>query len=214
MARTLAEVARRLNLGHAPLPALILMTDERRLADPLPAAARLPRGAAVILRHYAAADRPALVRELAALCRRRGLLLLVAGDLGLARAVGAQGIHLPGHRLRRGPVCRPGARRPGWLVTAAAHSPADFARARRAGADAVLLSPVFQTASHPGMPALGPLRFALWCRAARLPVYALGGIATGCANRLLGSGAVGIAGIGGLSEIPSKLAETRPGRDD
>ena len=199
MARTLAEVARRLNLGHAPLPALILMTDDRRLADPLAAAARLPRGAAVILRHYAAADRPALARALAALCRRRGIRLLIAGDLGLGRAVGARGLHLPAHRVRPGAAGQRSGRRPGWLVTAAAHSFADIVAAKRAGADAVLLSPVFPTASHPGAPALGPLRFALWCRTARLPVYALGGVATGCADRLLGSGAAGIAGIGGVS---------------
>ena len=33
------------------------------------------------------------------------------------------------------------------------------------GADAVLLSPVFPTRSHPGAPVLGPVRFRLLARA-------------------------------------------------
>lgn len=186
-----------------PLPPLILMTDSRRLPDPLAAAADLPRGSAVILRHYDAPDRAGLARRLAGICRRRGILLLIAADWRLAVASGANGVHLPEGMARRGP-CAWGAgapHRPGFLVTAAAHSPAAIARAARAGADAVLLSPVFATASHPGAETLGPLKFVRWCRAAALPVYALGGIDRETAPRLAGSGLAGIAGIGGLTGV-------------
>ena len=73
------------------VPAIWLMTDELRLPDPEAAMAALPRGAAVILRHYDAGDRAALAKRLALLCRQRGIALLIAGDWRLAAAVGAAG---------------------------------------------------------------------------------------------------------------------------
>ncbi|MCW5699414.1 MAG: thiamine phosphate synthase [Rhodospirillales bacterium] len=178
------------------------MTDATRLPDPLPAVAALPRGAAVILRHYESPDREALARKLAHLCRRRGVRLLIAGDTRLAIRVGADGVHLPEHVLAHGSrvwaLWRRQRRPRGWLVTAAAHSSAALHRAARAGIDAVLLSPVFATPSHPGARTIGPLRFTAMTGTSPLPVYALGGINTKTARRLIASGLAGIAAIGGL----------------
>jgi thiamine-phosphate pyrophosphorylase len=201
---TLAESVRLLNLrdrADRSLPTLILLTDEHRLPNPVAAVRWLPRGSAVILRHYAAPDRAALARTLARLCRARGVRLIVAGDWRLAAAVGAGGVHLPEGMARRGRMAWGGGapKPPGFVVTAAAHSPGALWRAWRAGADAALLSPVFATASHPGAAGLGVLRFAGWCRRAPLAVYALGGVNPATARRLAGSGLAGIAGIGGLA---------------
>jgi len=198
---TVANLAERLNCRHPAghrLPALVLMTDSRRLPDPGPAAERLPAGSLVIFRHYEDASRKDRLRALARICRRRRLGLLVAGDWRLALACGADGVHLPERLVPRG---RGRRRKRGWLVTAAAHSEAALKRAAAAGVDAVLLAPVFATASHPGAPSLGPLRFARLVRRSALPVYALGGIDRRTARRLSGSGAVGIAGIAALSEM-------------
>lgn len=172
------------------------MTDRHRLPDPLGAARALPRGSAVILRD--APDRLALGRALKALCARRGLLLLVAGDPALARALKADGVHWPEARLPR----RVGA--PWALVTASAHGRAGLVRARAAGVDAVLVSPVLPTDSHPGAKALGLVRFRALARAADPPVLALGGIDAKTARRLfargLGRGApAGVAAIGALA---------------
>ncbi len=187
------RTAQRLNAasGRRDLPPLILLTDRWRLADPAAAAARLPAGSLVILRDgdLPGAERLALGRRLAAVAARRRLGLLVAGDAALAAAIGARGCHWPERRL---PV------RVGGFATAAAHSLAALRRAERAGAAAVLLSPVLPTASHPGAPTLGPARFAALVRASRLPVYALGGIDGRSARRLVGSGAAGLAAIGAL----------------
>ena len=205
----LADVARRLKPRDAfranfpdrrgrALPPLILMTDIHRLPDPVAAVSALPQGGAVILRQPDGVLREAQARILLPLCRGRGVLLLIAGDGRLAAKLGADGIHLPTAMLRSGArVWRLWRRN--WLVTAAAHSPAALHRARRAGADAALLSPVFATASHPQAETLGPLRFAAWCRSGPLPVYALGGITGLTGRRLIHSGTVGFAGIGGLS---------------
>jgi len=197
---TLADTARQLNSGHPTLPPLLLVTDQRRLPNPLPAAARLPAGSGILLRHYQAPGRTDLAGKLAALARMRRLKLLVAADWRLAAAVGAAGIHLPEGLLRSG-LLAPllgWARRRRILVTAACHDRAALALARRLGLSAVLLSPVFATASHPGAPALGALRFAAWCRRAGLPVLALGGITATTARRLAASGAAGLAAVGAL----------------
>jgi thiamine-phosphate pyrophosphorylase len=198
-AMTLAKWAARLNLRcrrrPAALPPLILVTDRRRLADPLAAAARLPRGSAVLLRHYCDPDRARLAAALARLCRKRGLVLLVGADARLAARIGAGGLHLPEALVAR----RRWRRRPGWLVTAAAHGEAAVRRAARAGVDACLLSPVFATASHPGARALGPVRFARLAHRAAVPVYALGGIDMRSARRLATGGACGIAAVGAFA---------------
>lgn len=200
---TLAKLAQQLNSRHRrahpearALPPLILMTDPKRLADPCAAAEHLPPGSGVILRAYEPPERERLARELAAIARHRGLILLIAVDAALAAEVGAAGVHLPEALIGRAAQVR---RRPGWLVTAAAHSLAALHAAARAGADAALLSPVFPTASHPQAHALGPALFATLARRAPLPVYALGGIDAKNAPLLLASGAAGIAGIGALS---------------
>jgi thiamine-phosphate pyrophosphorylase len=196
----LADLARRLNSRHAQghrLPALVLMTDGRRLPDPAAAVMTLPADAMVIFRHYEDPDREAKAAALLALCRRRRVPLLVAGDWHLAARLGADGVHLPEALASAGAAIR--RRRP-WRVTAAAHSEAALRRAADAGVDAVLLSPVFATQSHPGARTLGPRRFARLVRQVDVPVYALGGVDRTTAPRLLGSGAVGIAAIGGLAQ--------------
>lgn len=190
MTGRLARAARQLNAAarHPRLPPLILLTDRRRLADPVAAARRLPPGSLIILRDgdLPMAERVLLGRRLAGVAARRGLRLLVAGDAALAARIGAAGLHWPERQLP--PRVR-------GFATASAHSLAALRRAERAGAGAVLLSPVLPTASHPGAPALGIGRFAALVRASRLPVYALGGLDGRSAGRLAGSGAAGLAAI-------------------
>lgn len=203
---TIANAARALNLRAAArhpraraLPPLIMMTDDTRLPDPVAALAGLPRGSAVILRHYgdglATPARLRLARTLAQACRHRGLRLLVAASPRLAAAVGAAGVHLP-EWMAAASTLAARTRRPGWIVTAACHSEAALVRAARLGVDAALLAPVFPTASHPHAPVLGTVRFARIAHRSPIPVYALGGVNEAGARRLAGSGAAGIAGIG------------------
>jgi thiamine-phosphate pyrophosphorylase len=196
---TLADESRRrkpIRVGRRKLFPLVLMTDRERLPDPTAAAMRLPRGSAVILRDEGWAGRVALAVALYRICRARRLVFLVSGDERPALRWRAGGVHWPERRLRP----RRKARR-GFWVTAAAHGFAALVRARRAGADVVLVSPVFPTASHPGRECLGPVRFArLGARAGR-PVFALGGIGPQSARRLRGSRCAGFAAIGALKPI-------------
>lgn len=202
--------ARSLKRGSASipdLPALIFMTDRHRVPDPLAVAADLPRGSGVILRDYDARDRASLARDISAVCRRRGLLFLVAGDYRLAHAVGADGVHLPEWQVRRRAMVRPGY---GWVTTAAAHGLAALVGAGRSGVDAALLSPAFATRSHPGASALGPVRLARLVRKSPCAVYALGGIDCRTAARLQRSGVCGVAAIGAVAEA-GPLSDRPPG---
>jgi thiamine-phosphate pyrophosphorylase len=177
------------------LPALVLMTDDERLADPLAAARALPRGSLVILRARDDARRAKLAAVLATIARMRGLLLLIANDARLAASIGAHGLHLSEAQARD--AFRWRARHPDWLITAAAHSLRACARAH--DADALLLAPIFATQSHPGGSALGVMRARFIAQQSLLPVYALGGIDAQTAARLQGGAFVGVAGIGALA---------------
>jgi thiamine-phosphate pyrophosphorylase len=197
--RTLARQAARLNLSSryaGRVSPLILMTDDDRLVDPGAAAANLPRGSTVIVRSRDAERRERLAVRILEISRTRGLLVLIADDPVLALRLGADGIHLPERRANLAPRWR--ARKPGWFITTAAHSLFAVVRAGSFGIDAVVLSPVLATVSHPGVRPLSPARANLIATHSPIPVYALGGI-NGRSGRRLGPAFAGIAAIAGLT---------------
>jgi len=234
-ATALASAARKLQAREPRrrqrVPNLVLFTDEERLADPVAAVATLPRGtiarseprgrAAVVVRARESDSREGLVRVLAPLCRRRGIALIVAGDVRLALRIGAAGVHLSEAAVRRrglSALALPrrgakGARR--LLVTMAAHSLAAVLRAHRLGADAVFLSPAFATGSHPGRRPLGGVRFAALIRTARragarAPVLALGGVTAATAKPLRNARADGLAAVGALAAPTAGTKRLKP----
>ena len=141
-------------------PVRWLMTDERQGALLWPALERLPRGAGVIFRHYRTPPdaRRAMFARVRRVERRRGLVLVLAGD---AHFRGAGGVH---------------ARRGRGLMTFPAHDRREAVQAVRAGADVVLVSPLFATRSHPGAAVLGLWRAAAIARGLPVTVIALGGM--------------------------------------
>jgi thiamine-phosphate pyrophosphorylase len=191
----LARAALALNVNSG-LPPLILMTDEKRVRDPVAAALALPKGTAIILRHTMPEARAALAEALRPIVHERGLLLLIAGDAPLAARIGADGLHLPETRVAEAKHWK--SAHPSWLITASAHSERALACAARSGADAALLAPAFPTLSHQGRASLGVTRLRLMAARAVLPVYALGGVNGQTAQRLAGARLAGIAAIDGL----------------
>ncbi|WP_292092502.1 thiamine phosphate synthase [Brevundimonas sp.] len=175
------------------LPPLLFLTDPARTPRPWETAGRLPAGAAVIHRHFGAADAGEMARRLRETTAAAGVRLLIALDPDLAEAVGADGAHLPERAVDQAAALR--ARRPDWLITGAWHGgpQAD------APVDALVLSPVFSAGgASAARPALGMARFTALVAAARRPVYALGGIEAGNAPSLIGTGACGLAGVGAI----------------
>lgn len=150
-----------------PLPTIWVISDARNDAGLERTLARLPRGSGLVFRHYhlPATEREARFCQLARAARARGHVVALAGSAALARRWGADAAYGPAWLLGGGAALP-------RLVTA--HSLREILRARRA--DAILLSPVFTTRSHPGARALGPLRFRCLAALTGLPVIALGGM--------------------------------------
>jgi thiamine-phosphate pyrophosphorylase len=189
--------------GSAHLPALIFITDQARVPNPLAVIAELGPGTAVILRDYETPDRETLGQKLARACHDKAIKFLVAGDGALAERLEADGLHMPENRAGNIPLWR--ARHPNWLITAAAHSATALTQAQRAGADAALLSPVFASQSHPetlsgAAVTLGAEGFARLSRQSPLPVYALGGITAENAALIKGEKTAGLAAISAFGE--------------
>jgi thiamine-phosphate pyrophosphorylase len=172
-----------------PLPRLWLVSDARNDAVLERALAALPRGSGLIYRHYHL-DGPARLARFRALRRAakaRGHVVILADSALTAREWGADGIYGAPRALW--------PRRRGLIHLATAHDLAEIGLAARLGADAVLLSPVFPTASHPGAPVLGPVRFRMLARQSPLPVIALGGITAARARGLRWTRWAAIAGL-------------------
>jgi thiamine-phosphate pyrophosphorylase len=152
------------------------------------------------------AERKALALRLAGIVRSAGGRLSIGGDVELAADVGTGAVHV---RDMAGIVRARQTLGPAALVGLSAHSVADVANARDAGADYVTLSPVYETASKPGYgPALGTGAIA---QAARIgiPIVALGGIDAGNAAAVLAAGASAVAVMGGVmrAENPQRTTE-------
>jgi len=184
----------------------------REVASALPAGAlcvqlrdkqRLP----VSLRLFALALRRAT--------RDAGAALVINGHATLARDVGADGVHLGGGGSVEEARAQFGGR--AW-VSVAAHSDDDVRRAVDAGADAVLVSPIFPTRTRSlgsiqsiEKPTRGTnaLRSARSLAGTRVAVYALGGVTVDTARACVAAGADGVAVIRALLASRSPAAAAR-----
>jgi thiamine-phosphate pyrophosphorylase len=171
------------------------MTDARTVAALDASLRALPRGAGVIFRHYHLPpdERRTAFARVARLCRAHGLIAVLSGSARQAAAWGASGCYGPPELLAPGPA---------MLRLATAHSLAELGRAATTRADAVLLSPVFPTCTHPGAPTLGPLRFRVLARQSPVRVVALGGMTPRSARRLPNTAWAAIDGLAKKARIP------------
>lgn len=83
----------------------------------------------------------------------------------------------------------------GINTIAACHDVITLARAEQLGFDAVILSPVLQTATHPDSKPLGWEHFETLVKNINIPVFALGGLSPNDLNIAQVHGAYGVAGI-------------------
>lgn len=194
LARDASKVSRARGRAGPDLPPLLFFTDPGRTPRPWETAARLPAGSGVVFRYFGRADALETAQRLRAVTLDRGVRLLIGLDVALAEAVRADGVHLPERSLDQAEALI--AARPDWIITGAAHSSAVL---ERPGLDAFVISPVFPAGgASADRPALGLKTLAEWVGAAPAPIYALGGIDSGNAPSLVGSGACGIAGVSAI----------------
>jgi len=126
--------------------------------------------------------------QVIALARPYGAKVLISEDIGLARELGADGVHLPSQALW---VLRT---KPAELIVAAScHDAMELAHAELLNLDFVVLSPVKSTLSHPEAEPLGWQKFAQLAENITLPIYALGGMVLNDLPMALSYGARGIA---------------------
>jgi len=164
--------------------------------------AALARGLELVQLRATALTPPAFAELAAAaapLCRARGARLLINGDpqstLPLARALGADGVHVPARYLSS---LRRTQRAGDLLVGVSCHDAQELRTARACAADFAVLGPVRATPGHPDAQPLGWAGFAALARGAGLPVYALGGMGSEDLTAAWDAGAQGIAAIRAL----------------
>lgn len=127
-------------------------------------------------------------RAMRDLAHRHGARALLNGESNDARSLGFDGVHWTAQVLRQA-TARPG----GLLVAASCHDAEEIARAGELGLDFAVLGPVRATPTHAGAVTLGFDRFATCVAGARLPVFALGGLAAGDLDVAIACGAHGVA---------------------
>ncbi len=189
------------------IPCVCLVTDRRQLSPD----ARTTRDELDALEHWLdeAIGRVDLIQvrepdldartlcgvasRVAARARGSGTAVIVNDRADVARAAGADGVHLRGD----GP---PAARvrtiaAPGWLIGRSVHA-VEEARASD-GADFLIFGTVFPTRSKPAATAVqGVDGLAAAVRGAGVPVLAIGGVDAARAEVCRQAGAAGVAAIG------------------
>jgi len=126
------------------------------------------------------------------LAHAAGARAIINCEPALARAVGADGVHLTSHQvasLRERPDLP--------LVGASCHSALELRMAERIGADFAVLGPVRATPSHPDRAPLGWEGFRDALRDCAIPVFALGGIGPGDMRAAWTCAAHGVAMVRG-----------------
>jgi thiamine-phosphate pyrophosphorylase len=124
---------------------------------------------------------------------------MVNDRLDVALAAGAAGVHLGRESVAAGDVvrwCRSGNAPAEFLIGVSCHSVAEVEAAQLAGANYAMFGPVFDTPSkRPFGTPQGIAKLAEACRAVRIPVIAIGGVAAENQTECVRAGAAGIAAI-------------------
>lgn len=129
-----------------------------------------------------------IAKKVIALAKPYGAKVLINEDIALARALGADGVHLLSDSLlmlKTKPA--------GLMVAANCHSKKELAHAELLALDFVLFSPVKSTLSHPEADPLGWQQFSEMIATITLPVYAHGGMTLTDLPVALSHGARGVA---------------------
>lgn len=131
-------------------------------------------------------------RQVLRICSGQGAMLILNAQPEMLKAVTAHGLHLSADRLpefdrRHVPE--------GCWVGASCHDSEELRLALERRVDFVTLSPVRDTASHPGQPGMGWDWFSTLAGECDVPVYALGGLAPEDVDLVQRMGGWGVAGI-------------------
>jgi thiamine-phosphate diphosphorylase len=187
---------------RAPLPRLHAITDERIARRPdldqlTGLFAQAGEGLAVHARGRSLAGLE--LYDLAVrLSAHPPVRLFVNDRLDVALAARAAGVQLTSDSLPPAAARRLDA---DWWIGRSVHSLEEARSARAEGADYLLAGPVFETASHPGMPPMGVERLEEIVQLGS-PVLAIGGVTPERVEVLKEAGVYGMAAIRALWDAP------------
>jgi thiamine-phosphate pyrophosphorylase len=152
-----------------------------------------------------------LARQLRTICDRCGARFIVNDRLDVAIAARADGVHLPANSFAANDArTLIGHDR---LIGVSTHDAGEAVAADKAGADFVVYGPVFDPLSKEKYrTASGPGGLIAACRAASIPVFALGGITAARIRELSASiAAAGAQPPAGIAVIGSIFGAADPG---
>ena len=181
------------------LSPLVLMTDPSVHIDVLAAAQAMPKGAAIIYRHFGAENRELTAASLRQITFTRGQQLLIGNDPELAINCGADGVHFTRDAALAAPLLWR-ARCPDWLISMAGikeiGGEGDYIDygGDLSVLDGLMVSSVFASRSPSAGKPIGVKRLLSITAVLGTPIYALGGVNEQTAEALEGCGLSGIAG--------------------
>lgn len=138
-----------------------------------------------------------LVRDVA---RRSGIPLVINDRTDIAKAIGAEGVH-----LGQDDICVDDARKilgKEAIVGVSCHSVKQALRAQADGADYIGLGPIFKTPTKPELKPIGLRIISIVRERIDIPVVCIGGINTSNIKKLLSSGATTVALVSAVINIP------------
>src|SRR2546421_6858697 len=148
-----------------------------------------------------------MIRTQLPLARRHGARLSIHGDAALAKACGADGVHLPSGSDLAAARALLG---PGKLIGVSIHTVTEAEAIDRNVVDYAIAGPAFETPSKPGYgPEIGRKGLAEIARAAPVPVLAIGGLNAMPAAEVLAAGPDGFAPMGGVMRAADPGREVR-----
>jgi thiamine-phosphate diphosphorylase len=121
-------------------------------------------------------------------------LLFVNGDVDVALACGADGVHLAETSLSVAEARKIAAGQP-LLIGRSVHDLAGALMAQENGADLLQAGPVYATVSHPGTRPAGLKLISDMSASVDLPVLGVGGVTSEHVSEVLSAGALGVAVI-------------------
>jgi len=193
-----------------PDPPLLLVTDRRQARLPLADVVRAAlasgcRWVSLREKDLSDDDQIAFVLTLLPIARRYGARLTLHGDAALAKACGADGVHLPAGGNAAAARATLG---PEKLIGVSLHTVTEAETIDPTIIDYAVAGPAFETPSKPGYgPEIGRKGLSEIARAAPVPILAIGGLNVTRAAEVLAAGPAGIAVMGGV------MRAVDPGRE-
>lgn len=146
-------------------------------------------------------------KEILAVCRKYGVLLLINDDVMLAKKIGAEGVH-----VGQSDMAAAEARSilgPDAIIGVTARTVEQAQAAEKAGADYLGSGAVFGTSTKKDAKPLDPAYFQQICESVSIPVVAIGGITANNIRQLEGRKMSGFAIVSGIFAAQDIEAQTK-----